>query len=144
MNQVISSRIFEVPRELLYRAWTEPEYLARWWGPKGFSNSFHIYDLKPQGRWSFIMHGPDGKDYPNEVVFVEVKAPERLVWDHLSAPLFRIRASFEERSETQSEVIFRMLFEEERVYNSLKDFCREKNEENFDRLEVVLEAMKQR
>ncbi|EMO29454.1 toxin-antitoxin system, toxin component domain protein [Leptospira interrogans serovar Bataviae str. HAI135] len=49
--------------------WTEPEHVIHWWGPKGFTNTFETMDVRPGGIWKFIMHGPDGTDYPNLIVF---------------------------------------------------------------------------
>ncbi len=68
-NQIVASRVFDAPREAVYRAWTTPELLARWWGPHGFTNTFHECDIRPEGEWRYTMHGPDGTNYPNRNVF---------------------------------------------------------------------------
>jgi uncharacterized protein YndB with AHSA1/START domain len=138
---ITSSRIFTANRETVYKAWTDPVYLARWWGPKGFTNTFHEYDLRPGGRWRFIMHGPDQHNYPNECVFLEIKPMEFLIWNHLSKPEFQIVASFGIVSENQTSVIFNMVFATLEECKKLQHFVPEKNEENFDRLEIVLESM---
>jgi uncharacterized protein YndB with AHSA1/START domain len=82
-REIISTRILDAPRELVFRAFGDPEYLAQWWGPKGFRNTFHEFDLRPGGHWRFIMHDPDGTDHKNESVFLEVVEPERIVFHHL-------------------------------------------------------------
>src|SRR5215210_6810903 len=82
-QEIISRRIIDAPRELVFRAFSEPAHLAQWWGPKGFRNTFHEFDLRPGGYWRFIMHGPDGTDYRNECVFIEIVKPERIVFRHL-------------------------------------------------------------
>ncbi|WP_372660853.1 SRPBCC domain-containing protein [Cohnella sp.] len=69
-------------RELVFEAWTNPKHVAQWWGPNGFTNTIHEMDVKPVGVWRFIMHGPDGVDYPNKIVYEEVVKPERLVYAH--------------------------------------------------------------
>jgi len=79
-REIISTRVIAAPRDLVFKAFSDPENLARWWGPKGFTNTFHEFDLRPGGAWRFVMHGPDGVDYPNESVFVEVVKPERIVF----------------------------------------------------------------
>src|ERR1700722_521534 len=89
-REIAATRIFDAPRELVFRMWTEPEHVAKWWGPIGFTNTIHEMDVRPGGVWRFIMHGPDGVDYPNKNVYLEVVRPDRLVWDHLSAPQFRM------------------------------------------------------
>jgi uncharacterized protein YndB with AHSA1/START domain len=138
---ITSSRIFNANRETVYKAWTDPVYLARWWGPKGFTNTFHEYNLSPGGRWSFIMHGPDQHNYPNECVFLEIKPPALLIWNHLSKPGFQIVASFEIVSAQQTKILFTMVFATPEECKKLQHFVPEKNEENFDRLETVLKSM---
>jgi uncharacterized protein YndB with AHSA1/START domain len=138
---ITSSRIFNAGRSTVFKAWTDPLYLARWWGPKGFTNTFHEFDLRPGGRWSFIMQGPDQHNYPNECVFLEIRPPELLIWDHLSKPEFQIVASFDAINEKQTNVVFNMVFATPEECKKLQHFVPEKNEENFDRLETVLASM---
>lgn len=128
--------------EKTFRAWTDPILLAQWWGPKGFTNTFHEHDLRPGGKWSFIMHGPDKQNYPNECVFIKIKPPVFISWNHLSKPVFQNQTSFEEISKEKTKVIFSMIFEDPDECNSLRAFILEKNEENFDKLEKVLADMK--
>jgi len=77
-----ATRIFDAPRELVWRVWTDPKHLAQWWGPDGFTTTTSTYDLRPGGVWRFVMHGPDGRDYENHVTFDEIVAPERLAYHH--------------------------------------------------------------
>ncbi|MBZ0201799.1 MAG: SRPBCC family protein [Ignavibacteria bacterium] len=81
-NEMIFTRIINAPRELVFEVWTDPKHLEKWWGPDGFSLSTSEYDLKSGGVWRFIMHGPDGKDFPNRVVFTEVSKPSLLKYRH--------------------------------------------------------------
>jgi uncharacterized protein YndB with AHSA1/START domain len=76
------SRLIDAPRELVWEAITRPEHVIHWWGPRGFSNTIHEMSVKPGGTWRFMMHGPDGVDYPNKIVFQEVVRPERLTYWH--------------------------------------------------------------
>jgi len=64
--EIISSRTFSFPQELVFRAWSEPDHLKNWWGPAGFTNTFIEFDFRVGGKWSFIMHGPDKGNYANE------------------------------------------------------------------------------
>ena len=66
------------PRELVFKMWTDPKHVAQW-GPKGFTNTIYEMDVKPRGVWRFVMHGPDGVDYKNRIVYIEIVEPERLV-----------------------------------------------------------------
>jgi uncharacterized protein YndB with AHSA1/START domain len=81
-REIVLSREYDAPRELVWRAYTDPAHLPNWWGPNGFTNTVHEMDVRPGGRWRFIMHGPDGKDWPNRIVYHEVVAPERLAFLH--------------------------------------------------------------
>jgi uncharacterized protein YndB with AHSA1/START domain len=76
------SRIYDAPRELVFKMWTDPKHLAQWWGPNGFTTTTHEIDVRPGGVWRFIMHGPDGRDYNNKIIYIEIVPPERLVYRH--------------------------------------------------------------
>lgn len=138
---IVSTRVFNTPIEKVFRAFTEPEHLKAWWGPKGFTNTFHEFDLRLGGTWKFTMHGPDKGNYENEVVFTKIEKPNFISWDRVSKPLFQINVTFEELTNTETKVIFKMIFTESREYETIKKFAPEKNEENFDRLEKVLKEM---
>src|SRR5450631_188479 len=81
-REIVITRVFDAPRELVFKAWTDPKHLVHWWGPNGFTNTFHEVDIRPGGVWRFTMHGPDGVDYPNRIVFEEIVKPERIVYAH--------------------------------------------------------------
>ena len=139
-REIVTTRVFDWPREHVFRAWSDPDHLARWWGPKGFSNTFHEFDMRPGGLWRFVMHGPNGVDYPNKSVFVEIVKPERIVFEHVSGPTFQVTATFTELS-GQTTLTFRMLFETAADCDKVKGFAVEANEQNFDRLEAQLASM---
>lgn len=136
-NGIISSRQFDVPKERIYEAWTMPELLARWWGPDGFTNTFHEFDPRPGGEWRFTMHGPNGVDYPNHITFVELVPAERIVLTHNGAPEFQVTATFED-SDGGTLVTFRQIFKSAKVFEQVKTICIEGNEQNFDRLGTLL------
>jgi uncharacterized protein YndB with AHSA1/START domain len=73
------SREFAAPRELVWQAWTDPEHLAQWWGPRDFTNPVSKWDVRPGGKIYDVMRAPNGVDYPMGGEFREVVAPERLV-----------------------------------------------------------------
>lgn len=97
-REIITERLIHAPRELVFAAWTDPEQIVKWWGPDGFTNTIHEMDVRPGGHWRHVMHGPDGTDYPNHSVFVELVQPERIVFDHLSTPRFRSTITFAEEA----------------------------------------------
>ena len=77
-RELVFTRVFDAPRELVWKAWTEPEHVSQWWGPRGFSTTIHDMDLRPGGIWRQTMHGPDGTNYPSKHVFIEVVKHERI------------------------------------------------------------------
>jgi uncharacterized protein YndB with AHSA1/START domain len=74
------TRLLDAPCALVFKAWTEPEHLARWWGARNFTLTSCKMDLRPGGAFRFSMRGPDGKAYPHQGVYRQIKAPERLVF----------------------------------------------------------------
>ena len=139
--EIVTTRTFNAARQLVYKAWTDPNHLKVWWGPNGFTNTFNIFDLKVGGRWSFVMHGPDKGNYANECTFVVIREPELLVWDRQSKPIFQVEVIFEAVSKDETKVIFKQKFKTAEECNKLRKFVPEKNEENMDRLERELKNM---
>ena len=93
-------RLLDAPPALVFEAWTKPEHLVNWWGPNGFTISNEQHEVKVGGRWSFVMHGPDGTDFPNLVLFTEVDPPRRLAYTHGTGqeggqPDFKVVVTFE-------------------------------------------------
>ena len=88
VKEMVLTREFDVPRDLVFKAWTDPKQMAKWWGPRGFTNPVCEMDVRMGGRIRIDMHGPDGTDYPMTGRFDEVVAPERLIftcWAHCDA-----------------------------------------------------------
>jgi len=138
-REIVTTRVFDAPRDLVFQAWTDPEQLKLWWGPRGFSNSFESFDFKPGGLWKYTMHGPGGRDFPGEMQFVEIVEPERIVMDHLGPPQFRLTALFEELG-SRTKLTFRQLFATAAVHDGVKRYAMPGNEENLDKLSEHLAA----
>jgi len=138
-REIVTTRVMRAPPERVFKAWTDPDHLAQWWGPKGFTNSFEVFEPRPGGTWRFVMHGPDGATFPNESVFVEV-APERIVLDHLSGHRFRVTATFVPEA-GGTRFTFRMTHATAAECAKVKGFAGDANEEMFDRLEAELARM---
>lgn len=139
-NYILTQRIMKYPQDLVFEAWTNPEHHKKWWGPAGFTNTFNVYDLRPGGTWSFVMHGPNGADYPNESVFVQIEKPSKLVFNHISAPQFQGIATLE-RSGQDTLLSYKMIFQTAEMCEKLRPLITGANEENFDRMEAVLSSM---
>ena len=135
-REFVHSRLINAPRERVFKAFSEPEHLARWWGPNGFTSTFHTFDLRVGGKWTFVLHGPDGTDYPNESVFVEVVAPQRVVLEHLSeSHHFYLTITFES-VENNTSVGWRQVFDDVEHKKRVAHIVEEANEQNLDRLEA--------
>jgi uncharacterized protein YndB with AHSA1/START domain len=139
-REIVSTRVFNAPIDRVYQAWTNPKHLAKWWGPKGFTNTFHEFDLRTDGVWAFVMHSPDGHHYPNRSIFVEIVTNEKIVFDHISSHPFRVVATFEDLKD-RTKVTFRMIHPSAEECEQMKVFVVPANEENFDRLEIELTQM---
>jgi uncharacterized protein YndB with AHSA1/START domain len=99
-NEIVTTRLLEAPRELVWRAFTDHEQISGWWGPVGFTTTTQAMDLRVGGAWAHTMHGPDGRDWPNHIAYTRVEPPALLAWDHGTAPgaepLFRVVVTFED------------------------------------------------
>jgi uncharacterized protein YndB with AHSA1/START domain len=120
-REIVSTRVFDAPRELVFRMWSSPKHVAQWWGPKGFTNTIHSMDFRPGGTWELVMHGPDGTDYLNRIVYAEIVEPERIVYDHTTGPLFRATTTFEAQGANKTAVTVRMLFETAELRNKVAE-----------------------
>ena len=133
-REIVSSRTFDAPRELVFGAFKDPSRLARWWGPNGFTSSIHELDLRPGGTWRLTMHGPDGAAYASESVFLEIVEPERIVFRHLSAEHpYEMTICLQEQ-DGGTRVTWRMRHATASECARVRPFVVEGNEQNFDRL----------
>ncbi len=81
-REIVLSRDFDAPRELVWEAMTSPEHVVHWWGPQGFRTEIEVMEVRPGGAWIHTMVGPDGTRYPNKSIFRDVVRPERIVYVH--------------------------------------------------------------
>lgn len=137
-REIYSTRIIAASPETVYAAFEDPELLKEWWGPEGFTNTFEEFDFREGGTWRYVMHGPEAGHYKNEGVFLKIDKPNLIAWDRSSQPLFRMVLTFEDAGEGKTKFSFRMQFDTKENCDKVKKFAADKNEENFDRLEAVL------
>jgi uncharacterized protein YndB with AHSA1/START domain len=81
-REIVISRLINAPRELVFEAFTEVRHLSQWWGPEGFTTTTQSFEFRVGGVWDFMMHGPDGTDYPEWITWAEIVAPERIALRH--------------------------------------------------------------
>ena len=147
-RELVITRILNAPRELVWKAWTDPKHLINWYGPRGFTNTFHEIDIRPGGVWKFTMHGPDGTDYPNRIVFDKIVKPEYITYSHgtFDEPeVFKVKVSFED-IEGKTKITMRSVFPTVEVFESSlagakKSGALEGGNSTLDKLEEELKKM---
>jgi uncharacterized protein YndB with AHSA1/START domain len=113
-RSISATRVFDAPPDLVFEMWSDAKHLANWWGPRGFTITTHEFSFKPGGVWRFIMHGPDGRDYKNEIVFREIVRPKLITYSHVSTPPFEAFATFIDRN-GKTEVTMKGVWETEEL-----------------------------
>ena len=135
MTTFNTSREIPATVEQVFAAISDPERLSRWWGPAGFTNTFNVCEFKDGGRWSFIMHGPNGNNYPNENVFAEIESPRKVIVQHASEPKYRLTIALAS-SRVGTVVSWSQAFESSEVASRLEHVVVPANEQNLERLSV--------
>lgn len=129
-----TSRMIPSPPERVFAAFEDGVRLAAWWGPAGFTNTFRTFDFRAGGKWSFTMHGPDGKAYENESMFEEIDPPGRIVIHHLSKPRFLLTITLEPTADGGTDVGWVQEFENPEIARGIERIVVPANEQNLDRL----------
>jgi uncharacterized protein YndB with AHSA1/START domain len=144
-REIVISRKLNAPVELVWEVWTKPEHIANWWGPDGFTNTITTMDVIPGGEWNLMMHGPDGTDYKNKSIFKEIVLYKKIVYEHISYPLFVATIDFEEQGE-QTIINWRMLFESaEDLIKVVKTFKADEGlKQNINKLNLYLIGLSDR
>jgi uncharacterized protein YndB with AHSA1/START domain len=147
-REIVITRLFDAPRELVWKALTDPARVVNWWGPHGFTTTIEVMDVRPGGLWKHVMHGPDGTDYPNKSVFVEVVEPERLVYSHGGSRAGGPAAQFEgtwtfEEEDGKTRLTMRLLFPSAAARDLIaKEYgAVEGGKQTLERLEEYLPSM---
>jgi uncharacterized protein YndB with AHSA1/START domain len=124
------------PREV-FAAFENPDVLAQWWGPAGFTNTFERFEFRPEGRWVFTMHGPTGGNYANETVFHVVEPDARIELEHVVKPWYRLTITLTPVSDG-TRLRWAQEFESKEFAEKMRPLSETANEQNLDRLEAVL------
>jgi uncharacterized protein YndB with AHSA1/START domain len=141
-RQFVITRLIKAPGELVYKVWTEAEHLAQWWGPNGFTNTILDMEVKPGGIWRYIMHAPDGTNYPNRILYSEVVEPERLEYVH-GADVDRdpdrlyVTVTFDEEN-GKTNLTMQSVFKSAEALEKVKPYAVEEANQTLNRLEQHL------
>ena len=137
LRALSTARVLQATPEAVFEAIADPERLARWWGPEGFRNTFQRFEFRPDGLWTHTMHGPDGRDYANESRFTQIVPNQRVVIEHLCAPLFHLTITLAPQ-DGGTRIAWHQAFEDAETCARLAPICVPSNEQNLDRLSAVL------
>ncbi|WP_088258474.1 SRPBCC domain-containing protein [Fimbriiglobus ruber] len=137
-NAVVSTeRVLSVSPRDVFAVFERPDRLAQWWGPNGFRNTFEQFEFATGGRWNFVMHGPNGANYPNESVFREITPDTKIVIEHVSQPRFTLTVTLTAHGD-KTHLAWVQEFESAEVAAKMRPICEPANEQNLDRLEAIL------
>lgn len=145
-REIVLTREFDAPRELVWQAYTDERHFPHWFGPNGFTITLHSMDVRPGGMSRYIMHGPDGTDYGNRQVYQEVERPERLVYLHGEDEdddpgAFHVTVRFDDL-DGRTRVTQRMLFATKAQREGVESFgAVELGKQTLGRLAAYLETM---
>lgn len=144
-REIVIERTVNAPRELVWEAWTKAEHIAKWWGPNGFTTTIHEMKVSVGGVWRFVMHGPNGMDFPNKIVYRELVKPERLVYDHATDDGRDIR-DFQSTVTfvalgSKTKVTMRALFDTKEGFDAAAKYAVEGGNQTLGRLDEHLATM---
>jgi len=145
-RSVTVSRVYDAPRRLVWQAWTDLDHVDRWWGPTGFTTTTQAREVRPGGVWRFVMHGPDGTDYPNWITYLEVTEPERLVYAHgesAESVEFHTTVTFEAQGPKKTKLTLHAVFVSAEAHRVAVEThgAIEGGKQTLERLAGELEAM---
>jgi uncharacterized protein YndB with AHSA1/START domain len=145
-REIVITRILDAPRELVFKAGTNPDLIPQWWGPKRFTTAVEMMDVKPGGFWRFHQHDQDGNEYSFHGVYREIVPPEREVHTFefegmpghviLETSLFE---EFEGKTKLTVTDLFQTNEDRDGMFNT---GMKEGATESMDRLEELLKKMK--
>ena len=137
MKVFIHQRKIATSSQKVFKAFEDPEVLIKWYGPEGFTTTSKSFEFKPGGKWEFVMHGPDGKDYPNEMIFQEIMEPNRIVMRHSIPPYFTATVTIEDVT-GGAVVNFHQDFDSEEVAKNMAPIVKPANEQVLNKLQALV------
>jgi uncharacterized protein YndB with AHSA1/START domain len=112
-REIVIARTIDAPRQLVFEAFTDARHLSRWWGPDGFTTTTRAFAFREGGVWDFVMHGPDGSEFPSWISWREITPPERIALVHGESAedpeAFESTITFGDHGET-TEITMRTVF----------------------------------
>lgn len=141
--EILNDRLFPVDRATLFDAFADPEKLAGWWGPEGFTNRIMAFDLTPGGDWLITMIADNGTEFHNHWTFEDVVAGQTIrMTHHEPVHVFTLEMHFADQG-AGARLSWRMLFDRTDENEAMEKFLHAANEQNLDRLERLLDQRKE-
>ena len=138
-REIATSRVLPFRRGEVYRAIADPQRLALWWGPAGFTSTVDACDFRPGGHWRFVLHGPDGKDCPNHNIFALIEPGRRVVIRHEDRThAFRLTITLQDEG-AGTRIGWQQVFDDAGERDRMAPICIPANEQNLDRLHANVE-----
>lgn len=144
-REIVITRIFDAPRELVFKVWTNPQLIPQWWGPKSSTTTVDKMDVRPGGVWRFVEHEPDGSEYAFNGVYHEIVPPERIVstfeYEGMPGHVSVETVTFEEhegKTKMTSHALFQSIEDRDGI---LKSGMEEGAAETWSRFEELLKSM---
>ena len=145
-REIVMTRIFDAPRELVFKAYTDPNLIPQWWGPRNLTTTVDKMDVRPGGAWRFVQRGPDDSEYAFSGVYREIVPPERLVdtfeFEGMPGHVLLETVTFEEQDGKTKLVVTSLFQTVEDRDGMLKSGMEEGAAETMDRLEEYMEKEK--
>ncbi|NTV14842.1 MAG: polyketide cyclase [Desulfobulbaceae bacterium] len=137
MKAFVTQRKIGKNSQEIFKAFKDQDALSKWWGPAGFIITTDAIEFKTKGKWKFVMHGPDGANYPNEMIFQEITEPNKIVMRHSVEPYFT--ATFTVEDIAGGAVIeFCQDFDNEEVAKNIAHIVKPANEQILDKLQALV------
>lgn len=140
LNTFQTQRNFVFKPYEIFNAFADPHLLAKWWGPNGFSNAFEVFEFKKNGDWKFLMTGPDGSRFPNHCIFLEIDENKQIVIQHSNQPHFTLTISLTPNGDGTT-LLWTQSFEDSNIAKAMEQIVIKANEENLDRLQLILSGV---
>jgi len=141
-RELFITRTVNAPIELVWEVWTKPEHICNWWGPNGFTCTISKMDLRTGGEWNLVLHGPDGRDYDNRSIFLEIIPFKKFAYDHISEPHIIGTIEFEDLGES-TLIKWHMLFDShEMLVKVAKEHKAEEGQkQNIEKLAAYIKSL---
>lgn len=136
-SSLVTQRLLPADPCHVFAAFEQPDLLAQWWGPNGFTSTFETFHFTPGGRWLFVMHGPNGANYPNECIFRTIEPHSRIIIEHIPNPWFLLTITLAPQS-SQTHLTWAQQFENPQIAAKMQALAGTANEQVLDRLEALL------